>query len=164
VTTESIVNRRVAIDSVVGFPSYLGRVDEGPRTDAVRRWRWIAIAVLFGGLAMGRALPSTFVATSASTALPPPEFGDDVVRAGEDVALRRAEQVVNAILGAAPDCQPMIQMSGVPIAERDQFVSQARALAAAAGRNGSTTILARVLEAGDQVYGVLYSEKCGHQS
>lgn len=73
----------------------------------------------------------------------------------------RGDQVISAVLAAAPRCTPEIRMAGAPAAERVEFLEQARQLATEASNvDGLRFVRWRVIERDGRLFGVLYGERC----
>jgi hypothetical protein len=79
----------------------------------------------------------------------------------DDDARARGERIVAGVLAAAPECEPDIRMAGAPASEREEFLREARRLAAEAAEDqGLVNVVWRVIERDGRLYGVLYGERC----
>ena len=73
----------------------------------------------------------------------------------------RGEQVISAVLAAAPRCTPDIRMAGAPASEHVEFLEEARQLATEASNvDGLRNVRWRVIERDGRLFGVLYGERC----
>ena len=116
----------------------------------------VAIGLGLGGLVRTIAAP-----TEAG------EGGSLVVASGGSGAaselgrIDRAEQVISGVLAAAPRCTPEIRMAGASVAERRDFLEEARRLAAeASDAQGLQSVRWRVIQLDGRLFGVLYGERC----
>jgi len=73
----------------------------------------------------------------------------------------RGERVVEAVLEAAPQCIPRIEIGRAPIEERKSFMMATRhRVHGAEARSGLLNIEAKVERFGGWLYGVVYAEGC----
>jgi hypothetical protein len=124
---------------------------------------WLAVAVgMAAGLALGIVVGTT-IATRIDTRdarSPIVVSGTSGLAAGSNGS-DRGEQVISAVLAAAPRCTPDIRIAGAPAAERVEFLEQARELATEASSvDGLRNVQWRVIERDGRLFGVLYGERC----
>jgi hypothetical protein len=122
----------------------------------------VGVGVAIGlGLGRGGLVPTTASPTEVG------QGGSRVVASGGSGAaselggIDRAEQVISAVLAAAPRCTPEIRMAGAPVAERTDFLEEARRFAAEASyAQGVRSVRWRVIQLDGRLFGVLYGERC----
>lgn len=117
----------------------------------------VALGAGLGAAAAATVSPVTEARDARSPIAMSGTFGSASGSEGSD----RADQVIAAVLAAAPRCTPEIRMAGAPSAERTEFLEDARRLALEASEvQGLRSVSWRVIERGGRVFGVLYGERC----
>lgn len=113
------------------------------------------------GLGLGALVPTTAAPTEAGEGRSLVLASGGSGSASEPGGIDRAEQVISAVLAAAPRCTPDIRMAGAPVAERSGFLEEARRLAAeASDAQGLRSVRWGVIERDGRLFGVLYGERC----
>lgn len=124
---------------------------------------WLAMAVgMAGGLALGIVVDKTTATPIDTRDARPPivASGTSGLAVGSDGS-ERGEQVISAVLAAAPRCTPDIRMAGAPASEHVEFLEEARQLATEASNvDGLRNVRWRVIERDGRLFGVLYGERC----
>jgi hypothetical protein len=117
----------------------------------------VALGVGLGAAAAATVSPATEARDARSPTATSGSFASASGAGGSD----RADQVIAAVLAAAPRCTPEIRMAGAPSAERTEFVEEARRLALDASEvHHLRSVRWRVIERGGRIFGVLYGERC----
>jgi len=124
---------------------------------------WLAVTVgMAGGLALGIVVGTT-IATPVETRDPRSPIvasGTSELAVGSNGS-DRGEQVISAVLAAAPRCTPDIRIAGAPASEHVEFLEEARQLATEASSvDGLRNVRWRVIERDGRLFGVLYGERC----